>query len=44
MVNTVDGERLYIKEGHSQLDCEQACERFNSALYPQFDGNVQNET
>ena len=33
-VNTTDGAAIDIKEGHSQVACQQACERFNSALYP----------
>ena len=42
-VNTIDGEPIDITEGHSQPDCEQACEQFNSALYPQFLGRVRND-
>lgn len=43
-VNTIDGEPIDITEGHSQKDCEQACERFNSTLYPESFGRVQNHT
>jgi hypothetical protein len=32
-VNTVGGEPIDITEGHSRAACEQACERFNSALH-----------
>jgi hypothetical protein len=42
-VNTIDGEPIDIAEGHSRVDCEQACERFNSALYPQFLGRAEND-
>ena len=42
-VNTIDGEIIDITEGHSQVNCERACERFNSALYQQFSGRVQND-
>jgi hypothetical protein len=41
--NTIDGEPIDITEGHSQKDCEQACERFNSALYSEFIGRVQSD-
>ena len=42
-VNTIDGEPIDIAEGHSQVVCEQACERFNSVLYPKFRGRIQND-